>query len=319
MPRAISLLAEDAACSTEVEAVEDIRIGLPSEMNPRHRHAVCSPRLQEIEARLREAQCHDALEDLRIKLHIINHLYRYKQTNVHHQGPNTRVRGDLASQDERKTRAVEKYRRAQRAKLALSGPGEWETKYRVLEDRDVRGLEDDDPDAVAKRKRKRGDKAGPAEGHRVLSWIWHAADAGKDGLMTDSLRVEWLKARARKMRWEEETKILQEEMRRVLATLEYEETEWTARGAARFTTDDCLREGLAAYAAKQAHIRRAMHTTCIVVCRDVVTVARGGTPPDWATLQNAENTTEVLDDLDAPTLAEMYQLDGEDLAPFANA
>ena len=120
MPRAVGMLAEDPECRTDVELVEEVRLGLPSEIGAMHRDAVCSPRLQEIEARLREAQCRDALQDIRNKLHTIDHLLIYKRTQVRHQGPNTRTREEISLEDTRKGRAVGRYRRARRAKLALS-------------------------------------------------------------------------------------------------------------------------------------------------------------------------------------------------------
>ncbi|KAL7284431.1 hypothetical protein ACG7TL_001721 [Trametes sanguinea] len=325
MPRTVPLLAEDPSARTNVELVEDIRIGLPSEIVATHRAVVCTPRLQEMEARLREAQCHDALQDVRNQLHIINHLYRYKQTNVRHQGANTRVRADLASQDNRKARAVEKYRRARRAKLALTGPGPWERVLRMLEDKDVRGLEEDDPDTIAKRKRKRGDDPGPAEGHRTLSWIWNASDGGGDGSLADSLRVEWLKARARKMRWEEETKILLEEMLRVIRTYRYEEGEWLKRASKRTVSDHSLQEGLVAYATKQAQIRRAMRLHFISVCRDMAMAAAltsdGGTGSnEWAELSDTPWSSWLPpDDWESRSFMDMRQLDGEDFAAFPSA
>ncbi|KAI9061400.1 hypothetical protein FKP32DRAFT_1576075 [Trametes sanguinea] len=315
MPRAVLLLAEDPAAQTDIERIEDVRIGLPSDIVPSHRDSVCEHRLQEMEARLREAQCRDALQDIRNRLHIINHLYRYKQTNVRHQGPNTRVRADLASQDQRKNRAVEKYRRSRRAKFTLSGPGTWEHELRAMEDGDIRGLEDDDPDAVA-RKRKRGDDAGLGEGHRTVSWIWRAADGGAEGTMTDSLRVEWLKMRARAMRWGEETKLLPEEMLRVLRTYLYEEDQWERRATARKEADRELQEGLVAYTVKQARIRRRMRETLIVVCRDIARQAQGGAGREW---EMKAAPRPVVDDVDSRTFMELYHLDGEDLATAFNA
>ncbi|KAI9056786.1 hypothetical protein FKP32DRAFT_1615644 [Trametes sanguinea] len=294
MPLSMPLFAHGGDCHTDVELVENVRIGLPSEITPTHRATVCPARLGEMEAGLREAQCRDALVDLRNKLHIIDHLYRYKKVNVRHQGPNTRVRADLSTQDARKDRAVNKYRRARRAKLTLSGPGDWERELRPLDDRDVRGIEDDDPDEVAKRKRKRGDKDGPAEGHRILSWIWCAADSKNPDAITDSIRVEWLKARARSMRWEEECKLLPEEMRRVLATLKYEEAQWLRRRTARPDEDGRLREGL-------ADVRRRMRGMFVA----------GTVGEEW----EATNVTEGFDpdDMDARNLRAMYELDAEDM------
>ncbi|RDX40319.1 hypothetical protein OH76DRAFT_1459536 [Lentinus brumalis] len=257
MPRAIMLLEADPACRTDIERIEEVRLGLPSEISSSRRDAVCTPRLQEIEARLREGQCRDALQNVRNKLHTLSHLYLYKKTHVRHQGASTRARSEISAQDVRKGRAVAKYRRARRAKLALSGRGAWEVELRVLEDEDVRGIHDDDP-ATAKKRKRHGEQLTPAEGRRILSWIWRSGDVEDAGESGESLRVEWLKARARTMRWREEIRLLREEMRRVLGFHLYTENEWLARAQSVHSDDSALREGLIAYALKQARIRRRM-------------------------------------------------------------
>ena len=85
----------------------------------------------------------------------------------------------IAAEDRRKLRAVHKYRRARNAKLALSGHGPWENEFKVLNDSDIRAIEEDDPDSAAqqrKRKQVGSDKIVPAEGRRTISWIWRASD-----------------------------------------------------------------------------------------------------------------------------------------------
>ncbi|KAJ8456927.1 hypothetical protein ONZ51_g11830 [Trametes cubensis] len=276
MPTALPVLSENAACRTDVEEVEKIRLGLPSEINESRRAIVCSARLVEMEARLREAQCRDALQDLRNKLHTIRQLYNYKHLN-----------------DVRKERAVQRYRRARQAKLALSGAGDWEHELRVLKDHHIRGIEDDDPRAVAKRKRKRGDDPGPAEGHRRISWIWHAAD--QDGSA-------------------EEVSLLPEEMRRVLATYSYEQRRWTARIAARPSASSALREGLVSYAVKQAAIRSAMSNVFRRIC---LPVASGSSPTvcrDWILEDCGEDSAEVAAEEEGDDLKDfliLYHLDGQ--------
>lgn len=75
-----------------------------------------------------------------------------------------------------------------------------------------------------------------------------------------ALRIEWCRSRARAMRWSEEVLLLLEEMRRVLAYLEWhaswweeQSTQWPGLGAAET-------EGMIAYAHRQASIRRSMAT-----------------------------------------------------------
>ncbi|KAI9068672.1 hypothetical protein FKP32DRAFT_1672009 [Trametes sanguinea] len=317
MPAIVPVLGEDPRSRTDVQEIERVRIGLPSEISESRRSAICGSRLPDMEARLREAQCRDALQDLRNKLHTINQLYRYKKLNVRNQAPNTRARASIAQQDVRKDRAVRKYRHAYRAKLALSGPGDWQRELQVLEDHHVRGLEDDDPRAVAERKRKRGASPGPAEGRRQLSWIWRSADLGGSDSMIDSLRVEWLKTRARKMRWAEEAMLLPEEMRRVLATYRYEHQLWLTRASARPVSDPALREGLVSYAIRQARVRTAMAAVFRRVCLPVA-LAASSKCADWEHWEKDQDVPPLTIEQEEQEFTDymtLYHLDGEDLEP----
>ncbi|TFK81526.1 hypothetical protein K466DRAFT_501978 [Polyporus arcularius HHB13444] len=315
MPAALPVLAEDPAARLDVEQVENVRLGLPSDIADSHRSKVCSTRLQEIEARLREAQCRDALQDLRNKLHSLAHLYKYKKLNVRHQGANTRAHADLNKQEERKRRAAERYRRARRAKLSLSGRGPWENELRELLDDDIRHLSDDDPGLLSKKRKRDHGRPGLGEGRKKISWIWKGADTDGNAGETDSLRVEWLKSRARWMRWHEETKLLPEEMRRCLATLLYEEQEWIKRATARAVDDPRLREGLVAYALDQAAIRRRMRSTFRTVCLDAAQKAGAGSGAEWELVAGQEVPLHALPEVadDMMDITQMYELDGEDL------
>ncbi len=256
MPVALPLLLQNAAAHAEIEAIENILLGLPSEIAAADRVTACLADILSMEARLRDAQCRDSLQDLRNHLHARHRLYTIKKLHVRYQGPSTRARTEISTQDDRVQRAAAKYRRARRAKLALVGHGPWETEFRVLTDNDMRGVQDDDPDAVAGRARKRKNP-GPAEGYKTISWIWKGADSDEAGY-TDCLRREWLQLRARMKRWVEEKRLLPEEMRRILAFLGFAEEAWLARIGQRPTVDDTLQEGLTAYARKQAAIRREL-------------------------------------------------------------
>ncbi len=315
MPAALPVLAEDPTARLDVEEVENVRLGLPSDITNTHRSKVCATRLQDIEARLREAQCRDALQDLRNKLHSLAHLYKYKKTNVRHQGANTRARADLNKQEERKLRAAECYRRARRAKLALSGSGSWENELQPLLDGDIRHMTDDDPGLLSKKRKRDQNRPGLGEGHKKISWIWKGADADGNAGETDSLRVEWIKARARWMRWHEETKLLPEEMRRCLATLLYEEKLWRMRATTREVEDPRLREGLVAYTLDQAAVRRRMHATFRAVCSDAAQKAGAQLGAEWDPLQGTEVPPDSLPEVseDFRDIAQMYELDGEDM------
>ena len=313
MPLALAVLAEDEKCRLDIEDVENVRLGLPSDIKTAHRHRVCSPRLCDIEGRLREAQCRDALQTIRNKLHVLSNLYQYKSKNVRHQGANTRARSDISRQEARKDRAVTEYRRARRAKFSLSGPGDWERELAVLHDGDIRHLTDDDPTTQKKKKQKKGEAS--AEGKKKMSWIWRGADADGDSGVTDSLRLEWSKTRSRKLRWGEEKELVPEEMRRTLSTLQYEEAVWRRRAMARVVEDPHLMEGLIAYAEDQASIRRAMRATFCAVCLPSAVRAGGGTSEEWL-LHNVlplPSPEEVEFDDAHEDMVDMYELDGEDI------
>ncbi|OSC99710.1 hypothetical protein PYCCODRAFT_1372594 [Trametes coccinea BRFM310] len=281
MPSALPLLAQIPETQTDVEYIEGVRLGLPSDISPAHRTHACGEHLMMMEKRLRIAQCRDSLQDVRNKLHTLDHLYKYKKANVRHQAPNTRAIEGLGQQWARCNRAVARYRRARRSRLALDGPGGWESEFRVLHDEDVRGIADDEPDSVLKGKRKSA-ATGPGEGRKKMSWIWNASDrAGKDAHV-ESLRIEWLKARARAFRWGEELKLLPEEMRRVLASLKHEEQSWQRLASdRREDVDSALQEGLTAYGLEQASIRLAMRNVFRGVCITEALAATGKLGEEW--------------------------------------
>lgn len=76
-----------------------------------------------------------------------------------------------------------------------------------------------------------------------------------------ALRLEWLKARARAARWEEEVLLLGEEMRRAIMYCETEAFQWLVRAIDSANRRDLSleeREGLAAYAFERVARERAM-------------------------------------------------------------
>lgn len=274
MPSAVAVLASIPSTRTDVQEVESVLIGLPSDIPSASRSNVCIQALQDTEARLRDAQCRDALQDLRDRLHTREQLFKYKKLHVRHQGANTRTQTILSNHQASIQRAADKYRRARQAKLSLVGLGEWEQTFAVLHDKDIRAVHEDNPNAVRKRKHDKHNL--PAEGHRVMSWIWRSSDKSGAAGLVESLRVEWCKARARAMRWEEEEHLLPEEMRRVLAFLEWQEAQWLARIERRPDVDPALQQGLTAYALDQALIRRQMRGVFCNVWIQTAKQAQGG-------------------------------------------
>ncbi|KAG1767726.1 hypothetical protein EV702DRAFT_1050261 [Suillus placidus] len=100
---------------------------------------------------------------------------------------------------------------------------------------------------------------GRTVGQQSVSWIWKTSGSNSNELgLQDSLRVEWCKARARAHRWEEEVELLHEEMRRVIAFLDWHARWWDMQGSQCTFNSLHAREGALAYAQCQADLRRTM-------------------------------------------------------------
>jgi hypothetical protein len=74
---------------------------------------------------------------------------------------------------------------------------------------------------------------GVSKGRYEMSWIWlvpqsrSEVDANtSEQVFDEGLRVEWSKLQARKMRWEEEVQIIQEEMWQTIVYYEWREQWW---------------------------------------------------------------------------------------------
>jgi hypothetical protein len=142
--------------------------------------------------------------------------------------------------------AGRKYRVARAALVSLSkeiNSEDWKARMKPLKELvpgDVRGLSDG--------------LEGESEGKRTISWIWlvsHGPMAGGDEaqtnegthplstlprtllMQTKALRIEWCRSRARAMCFSEKVELLNEEMRRVLAFLEWESHRWEERATER--------------------------------------------------------------------------------------
>ena len=138
--------------------------------------ASCSPGIADIEARLRDAQLHECLDEMRTLLHLKAGLVIHKQRHVRHQRPNTRARSIIENNEQRIKTYSAKYRAARVAKLALTGPGDWEMTWRKLEDQDIRTMLADDDPANAKNTETGEQNILLSEGRRLTSWIWMGAD-----------------------------------------------------------------------------------------------------------------------------------------------
>ncbi|KAG1764616.1 hypothetical protein EDD22DRAFT_951547 [Suillus occidentalis] len=144
--------------------------------------------------------------------------------------PNTRAHKSMDAVEERLMLSHAKYARAHKALLSLARHLDhtgWEHKLQPLKKTHLRPI---------------GDFGQQTQGTAIMSWIWltHGISSDDSEGLQDSLRVEWCKAQARHNRWLEEGDSW--ELCATLPTIEQPEE----------------KEGMIAYAYRQAHIRRGL-------------------------------------------------------------
>lgn len=253
-----------------------------------------SPALRDMEALLRWASMEDELENLRHQLRLRGCLYRHKRKQIRGQRASTRAMTAQQAVNANVTKSANAYRRHRAAYLALKGAGPWVEEMRELADSDCRGLGDG---LIKEMERAAGDrvrdfiaerngKERSGDTTRRIPWIWFATSEHAGLTITDGalsvlhvrisarlihmaeLMVEWCKSRARAQRWVEEVRLLDEEMRRVLAFCESMAVIWDGRRRPketipltktqeRWAADKAWEDGVCAYACKQAWVRRA--------------------------------------------------------------
>jgi hypothetical protein len=254
---------------------EAVMLFLPSSLLNASAHDRLINSLSLKEKQLRIAQANDALVDIRRLRRVLTGVLQFKQLNTAGTGQkyNTRVR-DLYSGFQTKVRlAAERYRAAYKAISVLDPFGTWSQHLRVLHDEDIRGPGRDSDESIL------------GEGQREMSWIWlvsnAAAQPDEAQELDNSLRIEWAHVRARALRWIEETILIPEEMRRVLAFSEWKAWWWLRQAQKRSNISPALHSGLSAYAHKQASIYR--QRACHFGGQWLPLLKENGIHPDWAT------------------------------------
>ncbi|KAJ7030837.1 hypothetical protein C8F04DRAFT_1186481 [Mycena alexandri] len=272
-----SIVALESREAPVGELPENEPLFLPSALSEAERAAGCSEGLVDIEMLLRNAQCQTSLVWLRNQLHIKARFLNYKKLHARHQGANTRSRTIVARNESKIRLHSEKYQAAWNAILAITG-GDESKMYGGCGDLAQR--EEKRKRAVERRKRKYQElidhsvevgpweeeeedesedegeaRRGAGESRREISWIWAAAGlSGTDTDLEEALRIEWAKSYARKRRWEEEVRLLEEEFRRLPISLEFEVVQWEKRVKAVPVgqIDEAIAQGMIAYGLKQA-------------------------------------------------------------------
>ncbi|KAF7321844.1 CxC2 domain-containing protein [Mycena kentingensis (nom. inval.)] len=87
---------------------EDVKLWLPSELTPAQRQWASRPSLVEVEAKLREAQCGDALTRVRGILYTLTHLIHFRNANAVGQATSTRSSNLIGRVGDRRDREVAK-------------------------------------------------------------------------------------------------------------------------------------------------------------------------------------------------------------------
>ncbi|KAJ7919700.1 hypothetical protein B0H13DRAFT_2428738 [Mycena leptocephala] len=261
MPGAAAAIAEaeqarDTDASPRSQSTDLAALGLTDAL------AACVPGLVDMEAKLRIGQCDNSLVSLRSRLHAKRFLIGFRNENVTGQIQATKARTLIGQVGERVEGYAKRYRKGYGALRALKGE-ETHPHLRELKPEDVRLDGDNEESDVAARKKlsmigsgkgARAPRNAPGTSRRIMSWIWTAPGAldQEEERLHDSIRVEWARAWARKLRWTEEVMLLREEMRRVLRYLAWQTGWWRAQQTLRTDWSAAVAAGAHAYASKQA-------------------------------------------------------------------
>lgn len=153
LPGLLQLLSDldEAPPTVEEGHPEDFKLWLPSHLPSNRRRATCFEGLPKIESRLRIAQCHDSLDEVRYMLRVKTRMVQFKNQNVRGQREGIRSRAVISRVQEKVMDAVRRYREGREALVKLSGDGAGvETEgaslpsLQELKDEDVRSYRDPD-------------------------------------------------------------------------------------------------------------------------------------------------------------------------------
>jgi hypothetical protein len=235
-------------------SAEEIPLCLPSDIPTIQRERVCLHNVAELERQYRLAEIEDHLVTVRRGLRLFAvQRSNYKGEMSAGTKDGTRARTEIHSYIPKANHAAALYRIARSALLLLDPDEEWQKNFRVLLTADIRGpyaLDHDGPLKATGSKRARLTGGGHAE----TSWIWTVTLACED--KSEQMRAQYSTLKAHAERYEEELLLLPEEMRRTLASFDWERSEWIKRATARSVANrEQLTASLTAYAFRQASLR----------------------------------------------------------------
>ncbi|KAJ7143232.1 hypothetical protein C8R46DRAFT_1046246 [Mycena filopes] len=161
------------------------------------------------------------------------HFISFRNANITGQIHATKANTLIEQLGERVVASAEKYWQGHAALVRVQGAAV-EKQFQPLKDAGL-VLDGDyaESDAGAAKKLAqighgaRAPRNAPGTSKHIMSWIWTAQGGAVEGEehLHNSVRVEWCRAYARKLRWCEEVMLVREEMCRVLRYLEWERAE----------------------------------------------------------------------------------------------
>ncbi|KAJ7028751.1 hypothetical protein C8F04DRAFT_1212103 [Mycena alexandri] len=300
---------------------EAVKLFMPSELAVAVRAQACEKGLEAIEEEMREGELQETLEELRQALRLRTMTNRFRRRNMTGQRALTRGQGVLRQITIRVHKAKLRYCYARNALARLRGHGPWEKTYKVLEEGDVRGINERAAaeEELAERETMRelgaiveggiaaaeGVTAG--EGRHKTSWIWWTTKTdGAEEELVEALRVEWCRGYARMRRWNEDVVLIEEEMRRTIEFGAWMAGQWETCATARTEgVTPALQEGLCAYALE--HVQRETDTSSLLS-------KRWGGLREKARAYLAECAGEARPQGAAPDIVVDLDLDDEDPA-----
>ncbi|VDC00172.1 unnamed protein product [Peniophora sp. CBMAI 1063] len=228
------------------------------------------------EIRLRWGGLSDTIIMIRQNLQIRGVVHRFRKGNTRGQRPNTRARGKQAVIEANLAIAKAAYRLHRVRFKALAEmlspeeraehvPHDWESRFQILEDSDCVALgskvllQMEEADIAHARAiiahRKGGDASGNT--HHKVSWLWYTTLDGATLELNDEMRVEFLRCRARAMRWVEEVYHLSYEMARTPQFAMGKAEWWAGKALLEMPgADPLVKDGTRAYARKQSTMFR---------------------------------------------------------------
>ncbi|KAJ7794073.1 hypothetical protein B0H14DRAFT_3497397 [Mycena olivaceomarginata] len=271
---------------------EATRLFMPSELSSKRMRAkACAAGLAEIETRMRYGEASEGqammtrgqglLRQINIAIHVAKLQYRYARATL----------------------------------LALRGHGDWELELRVLQDDDVRALNERALTAEEKAQNDRWAELGGAiiEGGIDRAAVLAAGEGSHTLSLDDALRLEWCKAYARTRRLSEEVRLLREEMRRMIAYGRTAAEKWDDLASEEQPgMESEVTEGRRAYAFEHAAIERQ---TCETLDRNWAGIlAKADAYLEGRTAEDRESVVtvemEMGDELDPEE--EEARLEGEE-------